>query len=126
MSRAYVDSSVLVAILLGEPDASRHGDRLSGFSRVSSSELLDAEFRSVCRRENRPVPPELLREIQFVSAPRALTPEIVRVLNAGYVRGADCWHLATALYLAPDPSDLIFLTLDDRQREVAIALGFAV
>jgi hypothetical protein len=39
-------------------------------------------------------------------------------------RGADCWHLATALYLSPDPSALTFLTLDLAQRHVAKALGF--
>jgi hypothetical protein len=48
------------------------------------------------------------------------------LLDAGYVRGADCWHLATALYLAPDAGDLVFLTLDLRQRAVAKTLGFAV
>jgi hypothetical protein len=54
---------------------------------------------------------------------RPLGPEIVRVLEAGYARGADVWHLATALYLADDPADLPFLTLDVRQRELARALG---
>lgn len=34
--------------------------------------------------------------------------------------------LATALYLAPDPSELTFLTLDQRQQRVAAALGFAI
>jgi len=86
---------------------------------------MEAEFRSVCRRDNRSLVGYLLNEVEWLSPPRALTPEIIRVLDAGYVRGADCWHLATALYLAPDPSELVFLTLDDRQREVATALGFA-
>jgi hypothetical protein len=49
---------------------------------------------------------------------------IVRRRFAGYLRGADCWHLATALYLAPNPSDLTFLTLDDTQRKIAKTLGF--
>ena len=35
------------------------------------------------------------------------------------------WHLAHALFLAPDGKDLGFLTLDVRQREVAAALGFS-
>jgi hypothetical protein len=40
------------------------------------------------------------------------------------VRGADCWHLATALYLAPDPGELTFVTLDAHQQSVAKSLGF--
>jgi hypothetical protein len=42
------------------------------------------------------------------------------------MRGADCWHLATALYVAPNPSELTFLTLDLAQRKVAKTLGFQV
>jgi hypothetical protein len=57
---------------------------------------------------------------------RPLTGEIARVLAAGYVRGADCWHLATALYLTDDPSSLTFLTVDERQKSVAVSLGFEV
>ncbi|HEX9564514.1 MAG TPA: hypothetical protein VF981_11105 [Gemmatimonadaceae bacterium] len=34
------------------------------------------------------------------------------------------WHLATALYVMPDPSQLAFVTLDATQRKVARALGF--
>ena len=56
---------------------------------------------------------------------RPLHTEIAKVLAAGYLRGADCWHLATALYLSVDPSQLAFTTADDRQRTVARALGFA-
>jgi len=47
-----------------------------------------------------------------------------RVFAAGQVRGADAWHLATALWLTRHPAELPFLTLDARQREVASALGF--
>ena len=59
------------------------------------------------------------------SEARPLSEQIARVLEAGYVRGADCWHLATALYIAPDPGEIVFLTLDHRQRDIAKALGFA-
>ena len=55
---------------------------------------------------------------------RPLSVEIERVLDAGYVRGAHCFHLASALYLSPQPSATTFLTLDTRQRAVAKALGF--
>jgi hypothetical protein len=48
-----------------------------------------------------------------------------RVLLAGQTRSADCWHLATALYLAGDPSLCAFLTLNQKQRAVAQQLGLA-
>lgn len=47
-----------------------------------------------------------------------------KVFAADYVKGADAWHLACALYAAGDPRDLTFLTLDRRQRTVARRLGF--
>jgi hypothetical protein len=53
-----------------------------------------------------------------------LTPELERVFAGGYLKGADAWHLACALYLAEEPAKLAFLTLDRRQRAVARRLGF--
>jgi hypothetical protein len=53
-----------------------------------------------------------------------LSTEITRVLSAGYLRGADLWHVATALYLRTDLPDIDFLTLDQPQRAVAATLGF--
>ena len=49
------------------------------------------------------------------------------VARAGqHLRGADLWHIATALYTTPEPGDISFVTLDHRQRTVAKALGFHV
>jgi len=48
------------------------------------------------------------------------------VLRHGYVRGADLWHLACALYLKKRVKELLFLTLDQRQQEAAMKLGFRV
>lgn len=53
-----------------------------------------------------------------------MTVAYADALTAGYLRGADLWHVACALYLAEVPSDVTFLSLDDRQRTVAEALGF--
>lgn len=122
---AFVDTSVLVGIALAEPPGPALAARLRGCPSVAASGLLEAEFRSACHREDVAVNPRLLQDLVWISPDRALTREIARVLDAGYVRGADCWHLATALYLAPDPSQLMFLTLDKRQGKVAAALGFA-
>ena len=126
MSEAYVDSSWIVAIALSE---SRAGDRrktLLSFDGVSSADLLDAEVRSALFRESASLEAadDHLRAIDRVRPPRRLTPEIDRVLRAGFLRGADLWHLACALYLAPDPQNLVFLTLDADQKRVAKKLGF--
>ena len=123
---AYVDSSCIVAMVLEEPGARATATRLAKFTAVVSHALLDAEVRSACARERRAVPREELDNIEFVKIERALSDEIDRVLAAGYLRGADCLHLATALYLSPIPAQLTFLTLDTSQRAVAKKLGFTV
>jgi hypothetical protein len=45
------------------------------------------------------------------------------ILSIGYVRGADLWHLAVALFLDPK-REIDFMTLDERQRDVSRKLGF--
>jgi uncharacterized protein with PIN domain len=120
---AYVDTSVVVAVTFDEPGAERFRDVLLRFA-VYASPLLEAEWRSALRREQAEANPMDLELVQWVSHDRPLSEELERVFAAGYVRGADAWHLATALSLAPDPGELTFLTLDDRQRGVAEALGF--
>jgi len=121
---AYVDTSCFVAIAFGERGATALARRLAAFDELLASSLLEAELRAAFAREGIAGEPHALSAITWISPDRPLRPEIVRVLETGYVRGADCWHLATALYLAPDPGELTFLTLDVRQRGVAEALGF--
>lgn len=61
----------------------------------------------------------------FAEAMRDGTPLCTSaVLGTGYLRGADLWHVATALYVSPDPSELAFVTVDTRQGTAAEALGF--
>ena len=124
MRTAYVDTSVLVSMALREPEETEIARLLSQFGRVVASNLLEAELRSVCVRERIAPEEDLLSEFQWIEPNRPLTAEITRVLSAGYVRGTDCWHLASALFLAPDPAGFTFLTRDVRQREVAQTLGF--
>jgi len=119
----YIDTSVVVAITLGEGGADAILKKVGPFQLVAAP-LLEAEWRSACRREGIPADPALLQEIEWVVAPGELSSQLARVFEAGYLRGADAWHLATALYLAPDPGELTFLTLDERQGEIAVKLGF--
>ncbi len=125
MTAAYVDSSVLVGIAFGERRAAAVARRLRNFTRLVAAPLLEAELLSALRREDRDLDEGWLTAVTWVQPDRSLRPEIGRVLSAGYVRGADCWHLATALYLAEEPASLSFLTLDLRQGKVASKLGFA-
>jgi predicted nucleic acid-binding protein len=124
MKLAYVDTSCLVAIAFGEAGAAPLARRLARFDLLAASDLLEAELRSTFLRERVESDPPLLSGFSWVVPDRPLHAEIARVLAAGYVRGADCWHLASALYLAEDPGAISFLTLDERQAGVAKVLGF--
>ena len=125
MRVAYVDTSCLVALEFGERGAAAWARRLGGFDRLVSANLLEAELRAACLREGRDGSVDALQSISWVVPDRPLSPEIGRVLDAGYVRGADCWHLATALYVGGDAAAISFVTLDGTQARVARALGFA-
>ena len=126
MSAAYVDTSVLTAIAFDEPVAAGLTRRLEGFSRLISSNLLEAELRAAFAREKITPRENAIAGIDWLLPDRTLAPELVTVLEAGYLRGADLWHVATALYVAVRPEDLPFATLDSRQGQVAEALGFPV
>lgn len=126
MKIAYVDTSCFAAIAFGERGSAALQRRLATFDELAAAPLLEAELRAALRREGvttSALIDELLEPIAWITPARALSREIARVLAAGYVRGADCWHLATALYLASNQA-VTFLTLDDRQAEVAGVLGF--
>lgn len=125
MKAAYVDTSCLVAIAFGEGGAAELTRRIEGFDVVFSSNLLEAELRAAFVREAVDYDATLLSGMGWILPDRSLGPEIETVLAAGYVRGADLWHLACALHVAGDPTELTFLTLDARQAAVAEVLGFA-
>ncbi len=126
MSAAYVDSSVLVAIAFREKGSGALRDRLLQYGRLYSSNLLEAEVRSALAREGVGFAQRYLARIRWVYPSRPLAEEIETVLEAGYLRGADLWHVANALFAAPTPREMAFVTLDERQRAVAAELGFQV
>ena len=126
MSIAYVDSSALTAIVFDEPHASTLANRIDGFDRLISSNLLEAELRATFVRERLEFEESVVLGIDWILPDRTLTPEFKTVLRAGYLRGADLWHVATALYVSSGLPELSFATLDARQAVVADALGFVV
>jgi predicted nucleic acid-binding protein len=127
MKIAYVDTSALVAVAFGESGARTIAGRLRTFQRLFSSNLLEAEFRSALAREGvEDDGSAVLSMITWVYPDRPLTREFRKTLALGRLRGADLWHLACALFLAPEPRSLSFVTVDPPQKEVARRLGFTV
>lgn len=124
MKAAYVDTSCLAAVAFGEAGTARLSRSLQSFDVLLSSNLLEAELRAAIRREEVTTDPgDLIAAISWVYPDRPLTREITMVLDTGYVRGADLWHLAVALFVDPH-REIGFLTLDARQREISSQLGF--
>jgi hypothetical protein len=120
----YVDSSWLLAIAFGEAAAGRAAALLGEYDVLLASTLLEAEVLGALHREGLAGSAMPDAGISWLLPDRPLRPEIERVLAAGYLRGADLWHVANAVWAAADPGDTDFLTFDHRQREVAAALGF--
>ena len=125
MAVAYVDTSCLVAIAFDEPGAEELAQRLANCRYLLASNLLEAEFHAAMVREGAEDGADLLSWFTWIFPDRSLRPELHQVTQQGYVRGADLWHLACALFLTGEnPSELIFATLDKRQGDIAKALGF--
>lgn len=121
---AYVDTSAVLAIEFEERGWEVLNQRLNSFPLLVSSNLLEAEVRAAFLRERRAFSYGILTHINWVFPARPLSLEIAMAQSAGYLRGADLWHVANALYIDSPPSGLTFITTDQRQLEVASALGF--
>jgi hypothetical protein len=114
----------LVAVAFAEPGYEALVAQLESLDQLYSSNLLEAELRAAFQREGVAVDGALLARLSWVLPDRALSVEIGTVLAAGYLRGADLWHVACALFLSPDPRELAFLTVDQQQAAVATTIGF--
>jgi len=120
----YRDTSCLVALAFDEPGSEEIARRLREYDELIASNLLEAEFLSALHREGVEGKTDLTEGIAWLLPDRPLGIEMGRVLAVRYVRGADLWHLATALFLAETPASVDFLTLDADQEAAAEALGF--
>ena len=120
MKTIYVDTSVIAGILLENPGHEKYQNSIQNEDRIVSSALLEAELCSVAAREK--ISPKELEKfligIELIHTTRSLLKEYRRILTSGYVKGADAFHIATALYLDPELKELKFLTADSRQKEV--------
>ena len=123
---AYVDTSAALAIAFQERDWELTARRLAGFPVQVSSNLLEAEMRSAHERDNLAFNTSVVSSIGWVNPVRPLSQEMAKALSVGgYLKGADLWHVAVALYVEATLSGkMAFITLDNDQREVAAKLGF--
>jgi predicted nucleic acid-binding protein len=128
MDAIYVDSSVVIAFLLGDTGASTLKRVRARAVPLLSSSLLQAEVYSALRREGieSVLADTALRLLTWILPDRLLTGELQRVFAVSALRGADAWHLACALRVAPEPEQLAFITLDRTQKAAANALGFRI
>jgi predicted nucleic acid-binding protein len=125
LTAAYVDSSCLVAVLLEESPGAAARRALARYDQLCSSNLLEAEVASAARREGVTLRrASIFQDLFWVLPDRPLSVEMDRALAAGYLRGADLWHIAMALFLRDQLPEIEFLTLDGPQRQVASTLGF--
>ena len=124
MKVAYVDTSYLIAIAFAEPGAVQLGRLLAEYDTLVSASLAEAELQAALAREGAEEAEAFLTDLTLVLPDEPLSTYISRVLEVGHLRAPDLWHVACALYLADDPAQLPFFTLDARQNEIAAALGF--
>jgi len=132
---AYVDSSVLLRVVLGEKDRLREWKRLE---RPISSELIRLEcLRTVDRARLRlGLSDEAVAERRTVILEVLETFELVRVDDVVLARAADPFptligsldaiHLATALLLRARFEDMSLATHDRELGNAARAVGFRV
>lgn len=129
MTIAYVDTSFVLAILFAEPRARALRALLARQDGVFASDLLLAEAFSAAAREG--IEPAAVagavRPISLVLPDRSLGPEVREALAHGYLRGADLWHVACAMFVAGDArAEVRFLSRDAAQKAVARRIGFRV
>jgi len=139
MRTAYVESSAIAAWLLDQPGGWPAFEAIRDADAVISSALTLVECertlrRSVAVQDMSSSRADLLRaEFRTVASAWnivAIGPEVVARAREGYpddrIRALDAIHLATALTARVSLEDVVVVTLDDRIRGNATALGFEV
>ena len=128
MKVAFIDTSIVVALLFNEKESKSLGKTLARFDEIIGCSLLESEIFSVCKRENFDFENAVkaLSGISLLIPDGSLQKEYTNILAKGFLRGTDLFHLGCALFLDPDATELTFLTLDKEQKAVAEKLGFKI
>jgi uncharacterized protein len=132
---AYVDTSVLLRIVLGEPEPLREWTQIES---ALSSELIRVEaLRSIDRArvllqpadadiaERRAAVLELLSGFRMARMERRVLERAAEPFPT-LLRTLDAIHLATADLIRRTVKDLVFATHDREQGTAARAIGFRV
>ena len=139
----YAESSAVLAWLLGQPSGEAVAAALAGASAVVTSDLTLIECERVLRRlaagaavagggQKEAVEALRARLAQVVEtwAVEPIAPRVAARARQGFpddaIRTLDAIHLATAVCLGEVLDDLAVVSLDDRVRLNALALGFRV
>jgi len=134
----YVDSSVLLAVLLGHPQAETAARIWDGHPRRLTSILFEAECRTVLRRADRAgrlalgLPEferdlsQALTQVSLHDLERGVLDRLASLPELGSCRTLDAVHLATAVLLRERLGTLLFATFDRDLARCARGLGFAV
>ena len=122
----YVDSSVICAAIFGDHDMTLLSKLVRQKTKLISAYLLEAEVLSAAVREKADIQEtkSQLSKISFVKSSTLLV-QLERVFTMGYLRGADAFHVATALWLAGSHKELEFFSFDENQVKVAKTLGLS-
>lgn len=135
---AYVDSSLLLEVLLGQPRAAEAARLWSAHERRVSSVLLEAECRTVLRRLDRGGAltsslreaeqdlAEALDQVTLHNVDRSVVDRLGVLPELAACRTLDALHLATAALWRDRLGGIQVLTLDRAMAESARALGFCV
>ena len=97
---ACVDTWALGAMAFGEADAGDMTLRLASCLTLLYSNRRGAELKAAHAREMNLINADLRSRLERILPYRPLASEIEYVRQIGYLRGADLWHIATALYIA--------------------------
>ncbi len=137
MTSVYAESSAVLAWLLLDTDADEVRWALDSAEPVTASDLTLIECDRVLRRSaagGRVSQTDLTDRMAAVNLASAgwillhMTSEVVQRARGAFpeepIRSLDAIHLASALVLRARLPDLVMLSLDDRVRKCARALGF--
>ena len=136
-STRYIESSALVAALLERDSAARASIRAEG-KRVTSALTLAEAARAILRARASGRLTEaheraatrglqvFARRCDIVSVTDAVLGRVGRPFPIEPIRTLDAVHLATVDILAEPPALVTIVTRDDRVRDNARALGYAV
>lgn len=122
----YIDTSAFMSIVLGQ-DLNHFFQAQITQSNLYSHELIISESFSVAKRENIPFKDisKSIEKINIVAEITDLISILEELLYYGYCSGADLHHLACAKFLDPTCKNLVFLSGDNRQIEMAKKIGFS-